>query len=223
MTMDTLRLEAIEAQKNRSELLKWKLLIVAGVSGTALGFSGKGPGSSYLALAILPLCCAYVDLLCWNLSLRIKAIGLFILHGSHGSAELRCYERFYREIGQVLPKASLESLALFWSTLIVSLAVAPVGYLAAGWHFRPITWNSNVAILCMSSVAGVVLAFGIRWWCLEKLEAVKAGAVTKERCSDCRQVDAHAANSSDSCSRLLKDEKPSLCAGESSACTKNSE
>ncbi len=43
MALDTLRNELIETQKVRSDLMKWKLLIVSGVGGAALGFSRSGP------------------------------------------------------------------------------------------------------------------------------------------------------------------------------------
>ena len=80
--MITLRTELIEAQKARSDLMKWKPLIVAGVGGAALGFSGNNDAAAnaHFALAVLPLACAYVDLLCRSLSLRTKAVGLFIEH-----------------------------------------------------------------------------------------------------------------------------------------------
>jgi len=51
--MQTLRTELIETQKVRSDLLKWKLLIVAGIGGAALGFFGSSsghPSNAHLAL-----------------------------------------------------------------------------------------------------------------------------------------------------------------------------
>ena len=77
--MDALRPELIETQKIRSDLMKWKLLIVSGIGGAALGFSGSNgnaPTGAHLALAIIPIACFYVDLLCRHLSLRNKAIGM---------------------------------------------------------------------------------------------------------------------------------------------------
>src|SRR4051812_2122717 len=96
--MESLRNELIESQKVRSDLVKWKLLIVSGIGGAALGFSGDRPGSAPLALAILPLACAYVDLLCRHLSLRTKSIGIFIKNCAQSPADLKEYERWYSKL-----------------------------------------------------------------------------------------------------------------------------
>jgi hypothetical protein len=159
-TMNTLRSELIESQKTRSDLMKWKLLIVAGIGGAALGFSGEGPGNAHFALAVLPLACAYVDLLCRNLSLRTKAIGLFIEHGAHDSAPLRAYEKFYRDIhDSVWGRMSLESWALRWSTVLISIAIVPVGILAGSSRWHPLSWPSG--LFYASSVLGLVVALWI--------------------------------------------------------------
>jgi len=39
--MSALRDEIIEAEKARSDFLKWKLIIVSGLGGAGLGFTGK--------------------------------------------------------------------------------------------------------------------------------------------------------------------------------------
>jgi hypothetical protein len=79
--VDTLRTELIESQKARSDLLKWKLLIVAAAGGSALGFSGpEKSDNAHFALAVLPLACAYVDLLCRSLSLRTCRRASFSAH-----------------------------------------------------------------------------------------------------------------------------------------------
>jgi len=158
--MDTLREEIIESQKTRSDLLKWKLVIVAGIGGAALGFSDKGPGNAHFALAVLPLACAYVDLLCRSLSLRNKAIGLFIEHGEHESDGERAYEAFYRDIHDVAwNKASLEAWALRWSTVLISIAIVPVGVLAGGSAWQPWVWPSG--LFYASSLLGLVVGLCI--------------------------------------------------------------
>jgi hypothetical protein len=158
--MNTLRAELIEAQKARNDLMKWKLLTVAGIGGAALGFSDKGPSNAHFALAILPLACAYVDLLCRNLSLRTKAIGLFVEHGEHEIAPLRAYEKFYRDIhDSVWNRLSLESWALRWSTVFISLAIVPVGILTGRSGWTPLSWPSG--LFYVSSIAGLAVALWI--------------------------------------------------------------
>jgi len=69
-----------------------------------------------LALAIIPLACFYVDLLCRHLSLRNKAIGKFIASHDSGDEVLKSYENFYDRISRdVWDLVSFESVALLGS------------------------------------------------------------------------------------------------------------
>jgi len=156
--MDTLRQELLQAQKTRSELLKWKLLIVAGVGSAALGFSGKGPGKSYLALAVLPLCCAYVDFLCSNLFRRIKSIGIFFEYAAHGSADLRRYETFFRKMGKHFGRgASLEAWASLSFTVTISVAVCLIGIEMS----KSGSWEILLFLISASVGVGLTVLFEI--------------------------------------------------------------
>ncbi len=161
--METLRTELIETQKVRSDLMKWKLLIVAGVGGAALGFSKDAPGSAHLAHAVLPLACFYVDLCCRHLSLRNKAIGLFVMFGKHDDLVLKNYEEFYSKIsGKVWRRLSLESAALVGLTLFVSIVIVPVGILAGGHEWYPFSWPSG--LFYCSGILGVLSALALQSW-----------------------------------------------------------
>ena len=158
--MDTLRNELIQSQKVRSDLLKWKLLIVSGVGGAALGFSGRNPSSAHLALAVLPLACAYVDLLCRHLSLRNKVIGLFFREYSHSSPDLRNYESFYKNVNKAWGASSLESLALLGLTAFVSIVIVPVGILSGDNSWAPWSWPAG--LFYASGVVGLVVSIFIQ-------------------------------------------------------------
>src|SRR5262245_60129108 len=74
--------EIIEAQKVRSELLKWKVLAVAALGATGLGLSEKeSRPQADLVLCCIPFVCAYIDVLCRNLSLRIRVVSQFWRRG----------------------------------------------------------------------------------------------------------------------------------------------
>ena len=75
---DPLRTELNAAQKARDELMKWKVVAVTLVGAAALGFSESSPSGAHLALAVIPFACAYVDLLCRNLSVRSKRVSRFL-------------------------------------------------------------------------------------------------------------------------------------------------
>src|SRR5215831_8078248 len=96
--MSSLRKEIVEAQKVRSEILKWKLILVAALGAVGLGFSNPNTivPNAYLVLLLIPLVCFYVDLLCRHMSLRIIVIGAFLRFGSK-ETEDAAYESFVSE------------------------------------------------------------------------------------------------------------------------------
>jgi hypothetical protein len=149
--LNSLREEILQAERVRSDLLKWKLALVGALGAAGLGFAGSdGPAGAVLVLCLVPLVCLYVDLLCSHLSLRILVIGSFIqtrLPDEGGEeALLAAYEEhasrarklpracplpavwFDRAVGRLRrstwrqPSAfDLEDWALSWSTGTLSL------------------------------------------------------------------------------------------------------
>ncbi|CAK8725155.1 hypothetical protein KKHLCK_16005 [Candidatus Electrothrix laxa] len=83
--------EIIDAHRTRADFLKWKLLISAALGAAGLGLSKDTVGKDTTALlALIPLVCVYVDLLCTNLNQRIILIGTHFAQ-QHGDAyECRC-------------------------------------------------------------------------------------------------------------------------------------
>src|SRR5262244_3696018 len=159
--MDSLRTDVIELQKARSDLLKWKLLIVAGVGGVALGLSGQDQkiGNVRLALVVIPVACAYVDLLCRHLSLRITTVRIFIANRKDESSILHEFEGFYSRVSEdVWSGHSLESLALIGSTLLLCLAVVPVGILVGPSPRSWCPWKLPEGLFYASSLFGILLA-----------------------------------------------------------------
>jgi hypothetical protein len=139
--MDTLREEILQAQQVRSDLLKWKLVVVGGVGAVGLGLAGaEGPAEADLVLAAIPPACVYVDLLCRHLSLRILVVGAFMRGANVEEAGvLKAYEGYAQQKRSAF---ELEEWALALSTLVLSLAVFGYGLYVllgpekhAGWAF----------------------------------------------------------------------------------------
>lgn len=142
--METLREEILQAQRVRSDLLKWKLGLVGALGSAGLGFAGTTElRHADLVLCAIPPVCVYVDLLCRHLSLRILVIGRFI-RGSKakdGAARMLSSYEEYVERARELPSAkegrprsafALEDWALSGSTYALSIAIAVYGiYLAS--------------------------------------------------------------------------------------------
>jgi len=128
--LEHLKSEIDSAQKARDDLMKWKLVVVAVIGAAALGLTDRmSAPNAQLALAIIPFACAYIDLLCRNLSLRSKLVSAFLAQEAalqaNGPSER--FEAFYQEFQRTWGGRSLETFALVWSTVLLSVAIIPVG------------------------------------------------------------------------------------------------
>ena len=93
--MEQLRSEILEAHNARSDLLKWKLVLVAGLGTIGLGLTQEI--AHPIVLIGIPLVCAYVDLLTRHLTLRIHVIAGFLRTGDGSGPDdgfFRRYEAF---------------------------------------------------------------------------------------------------------------------------------
>lgn len=127
------RIEIVEAEKGRTDLLKWKLILVATLGAIGLGIKGTDktetlPSLSLsLVLCLIPLVCVYVDLLCKHLQMRILVIGNFFQthrkEDKNLSGEDLCiheYEKYAEKVREVF---DLEDWAQNWSTYIFSALI----------------------------------------------------------------------------------------------------
>jgi hypothetical protein len=152
-----LRTEIIEAQKARSDLFKWKIILVATLGAVALGLGPKDilpPTASapprflndYL-LCIIPFVCLYVDILCSHMNLRMLVIGhyLRLAHlkkGEPNDAEYEDFAQAARAMKAVpwhraarqkdLSAYALEDLVQNYSTVVFCLLVCLWGIVA--WY-----------------------------------------------------------------------------------------
>ncbi len=157
-----LRDEIVESQKVRSDLFKWKIILVASLGAVALGLASandKGAGADppstheYL-LCLIPLVCLYVDILSSHLNLRIMVIGRYFQYvaatrGNEAEPRQAEYERFVerarnltsdlRQTDDATPRTfsafAFEDLAQHLSSSILSLFVFLWGAPSAfaGW------------------------------------------------------------------------------------------
>ncbi|MEM8720581.1 MAG: hypothetical protein AAGE84_14975 [Cyanobacteria bacterium P01_G01_bin.39] len=189
--METYRQEIIETQKVRSELLQKKLILNAVLGGIGLGLRGTGTDISntnpdtiawlnshvYLILCLIPLVCAYVDLLCYHLNLRMFVIAKFLKDprrainnnykksedkesSNKSSYELKDYRLYERICEEEREAFSLESIALKASSIVLSLLLIILPF------FVELDTTTNYHILddiclCTSGVVGVILAMWI--------------------------------------------------------------
>lgn len=125
--METLRAEILESQKARSDLLKWKLVVVAALGAAGMGFTGGNSSYAHVVLCFIPFACVYVDLLCRHLNLQITVIGQFLKSekpADTGDQYVHLYEKFS---GKFTDAFFLEAWALHWSTITLSVLIIPIG------------------------------------------------------------------------------------------------
>ena len=129
--IEKLRDEIIESQKARTELMKWKLILVAAIGGASLGIGSELPperNPPYGLLGLIPWFCLYVDAICIHIELRIMAIGRFIRLGGNGSVPADSIARKYEEYcAASRPAFSLEGFALTVTTVAISVLVLAIG------------------------------------------------------------------------------------------------
>ena len=156
--MESLRQEILQAQTIRSDLIKWKLALVAGLGAAGLGFAGSTDlRDADLVLCAIPPVCVYVDLLCRHLSLRILVVGRF-LYGAAGDdlqlARLAAYEDFAQRTrtlpvgdGRRRSAFDLEDWALSWSSFALSVAVFVYGLTRPEWIRVPFLVSGIVGLV----------------------------------------------------------------------------
>lgn len=164
-----LRMEIIETQKARSDLLKYKLIGVAVLAATGLGLQQSTPQAFMdvnYTLGIIPFVCVYVDLLCYHFNIRILVIGNY----------LRCHDDKYEvfvhsltdkinalrtnEHRRTLNIFEIEDWALLWSSIALSLLVLIYAiYLMISQQSY---LSTKPFVLLFLSISGIVLSAIIR-------------------------------------------------------------
>ena len=175
--LPSLREEIIKSQELRTTLFQWKLFLVAGLGAVGLGFQSSNaaaltiPTSEYL-LAIIPMVCAYVDLLLLHFNLRILVIGKF-LRQCQDAYELFCENKrdLYKMEDWALQYSTrfLCALIIFYGVLHYFLAHESVS--PAYPSIPKMQWHkiSLDITLVASGVLGGVLSF----WFQHKFQKLK--------------------------------------------------
>ncbi|UCG47976.1 MAG: hypothetical protein JSU94_21160 [Phycisphaerales bacterium] len=181
--MEILRQELIETQKVRSELIKWKLLLVSALGAAGLGFAKTDSKiNAEVLLCCIPLVCAYVDVQYDNLLLRIRGIATFLreigpkIGVAPGLVE---YEKFMasarkdiRVRNRVLGRRSFADWLVQASTFVFSGLVAV--YAAGSVALRRPGPNSLLAVVMfLAGMGGVVFHFWLNRHTKKRLETLQ--------------------------------------------------
>ena len=78
-----LRDEVVKLQKARLDLLKWKLILVAGLGAAALGVASDNSRGLPVLFALISFVCLFVDMVCAYIDHRILVSAAFRPKRSH--------------------------------------------------------------------------------------------------------------------------------------------
>ena len=159
--MVNIRQEIRETQNIRSDLFKWKLIISAALGAVGLGITKGSQLSDYrsnvdLLFCLIPFVCAYVDLLCYHLNLRILIINKFFNRFTIDDNQVNDWKEIYllhhyeETCGQVRDSFELESWVLKWSSIFLSVGVIILNFLPQN--------KTDAKLFLIAGVLGVLMA-----------------------------------------------------------------
>ncbi len=199
-----LRNEIIEAEKARIDLLKWKLIVVAGLAGIGFGFFNNAPSAdnsqgneiSHLALSVIPWACLYVDLLCYNLQIRMIVISLFMQNyrPSDGGNDTEGYCMYEKFCDTIRGAFKLEDWAMEHSTRVISGLIMLSTILIIQAHNVSLTsWSSTgvyAVVILLSGLAAIVLSMIIKRKYIKKIHKAQKTIHQdmKKACETCNAV-----------------------------------
>lgn len=157
--VSSLRTEVIESQKFKSDLLKWKLILAAALGAAALGINSSNGTRVPELLALIPCVCVYADIVCYHNDLRVLVIGTFLRRSSEVDSMWRAYEN---ECLRNRSLFALENFAMYWATLVISLAITAMCVLQPFVPATDLAYSMCVVAGCLGLLASAVIRFYFR-------------------------------------------------------------
>jgi hypothetical protein len=192
--MDSLRNEIIEAQKSRSDLMKWKLVLVSGLGAVGLRLTDIPDDTtvkhvSGIVLCLIPFACSYVDALCRHLFCRILVIGRFLALHDNSDPNLLCkYEQFTKSAREMkftwlkVKKPYLSAFGFENLILPVSSVVLGIFLIIISDYFEGI----EKFMIWISGIVGVILPILIDYFF--RLQRNQINMLLEIQDSECRKL-----------------------------------
>lgn len=148
MDGSTLRTEIVESQKSVSDLLKWKIILIAAVGSTAFGLLKEKRDVTLELLALIPLICAYVDALVYHDGLRMMIISKFLQDMGSIDGLLSSYEKHCASHRRAF---YLEITILIGTSLLLSVVIGALPMPDHGRHMlMKLSGTSGVVVMAVS-------------------------------------------------------------------------
>ncbi len=177
-----LRQEIIESQKMQADFLKWKLITVAAVFPISLGLTSKHcnptEDSTKLLICLIPLLCAYVDLICLHNLCRAITIGAFLKFSGN---KYECFVFAVRK-SQGTDPFVFERLALKVSSIVVNAIVFLLGIFNPPFYYYLLWPWLNPATLF--GVLGIVVNWLLWSFYCNRVNGIIKSADLFRQCED---------------------------------------
>src|SRR5215467_132017 len=150
---ELLKQEINETMKSEHDLAKWKLIVVAGLGGAALGLGKDQP--HYWLMLCIPFVCAYIDLHSYQYQARIMVLARFIREESHGDPTLKAYEELCKKcregkafyMGQYANLSASVGLSLLAPAFAVVPFLEPQRKMTPGAFLAIFLWLAGIALI----------------------------------------------------------------------------
>jgi hypothetical protein len=169
-----LRQEIIEAQRSGSDFLKWKLIAVATVASVGVGLwvptKGQPVADARLILCLIPIICAYVDMVSLDLSVRTLVVAKYLLRVGDPYEE-----HDYKLRGRHDNPFHAAAIASQGSSAAASVLILSLGLLGAARQ-----WDLfHISAFITSGVLGLVATFVL--WVVYKLRVSRLEVRSTDR------------------------------------------
>jgi len=151
-----LRNEIIDAHRSAADFLKWKLIAVASVASVGVGFWAPATGQlpdARLIICLIPLICAYVDMVHLDLAVRVQLIATFLRN---------CRDPYENYVDQLRGRADnpfdADMNAVHGSSIIASVILLVAGIIGSSRSWSRFHVDSFIT----SGVLGIVATAFLR-------------------------------------------------------------
>jgi hypothetical protein len=179
MSYALLKEEINQTHNTIYDIAKWKLILVSSISAVALGLSKEQTGDFHLLFLLLPLVCAYSDLLYYQNLLRIFVLATFLRKRQSWDSVVEyeqfvCKTRKHRVFNLELSSQLLSSLVFSFAAIVaIYLEIQHPTFSPndSVWPQRVISgvWATGVVLILW-----VYVLFRQRNWILDREENKKA-------------------------------------------------
>ena len=167
-----LRNEIVASENARLDFIKWKIVLIAALGAVGLGLASDTKIAAPAVLGLIPIACAYVNVVCAHVNFRILLIAHFLRTGGRANRPPDSATADYEALCQAQRGGfGLESVVLVGTTVAMSILIAVLafesrslsGQLRLGPAFETMPAGMTDFLLT-SAFVGSAVSVGTTWY-----------------------------------------------------------